>query len=752
MRYLPVLALVLGACGPNDVADAGDGGHDASDTGVDGATDGSTDADADDDDDRPVGDADQDTSPGEPWSYAGDELALSVYAAAFTDERLCDLDGNGTADNSFADLGAGTSALAASVYGGLLGSLSETGTGLGWLLPATSDGGPPGLILVAGEGAQLDSGLHAPSLGLDHCGEPRSVFEEATVVAGDLIDGHGAVPAPLGRDLVPTLGELSGSFVETTAGVSARLTWCLYVSIGDAGAARGPAFAGDLSLLEVLLGGGSVFGASGVPGLRPDIDVDGDGLETVELDGDGRVTRCIDGDRTVISGADCWSDDRLADGFSLVMTFEAIQSTFAGRAPGWAGCCETPYPEPSRFGADWTAPTRARQVVAGGGQTCLLTEDGAVRCWGYNETGQLGCGTAEPIGDDEPASAGCVVDLGGRVVQLAGGFLHTCALLEGGRVRCWGLGDGGRLGYGNTDTIGDDESPASAGDVDVGGTVLQVDVGGTNTCAVLEGGRLRCWGGALFGQLGHGDVEPIGDDETPASAGDIDVGGRVLQVAVGGGHVCALLEDGFVRCWGDGSRGQLGHGDVETIGDDEAPASAGPVDVGGPVARIASGRYNTCALRTDGQVFCWGEGIDGQLGNLSSETIGDDETPALAGPVDVGGPAVDVLLGPSHACVLLEGGGVRCWGSSLHGPLGYGDMHNVGDDETPASVGDIDVGGTVVALSSGKFYNCAIMADLAVRCWGSGADGQLGYGTMDAVGDDETPASAGDVPVFDCGD
>jgi hypothetical protein len=114
------------------------------------------------------------------------------------------------------------------------------------------------------------------------------------------------------------------------------------------------------------------------------------------------------------------------------------------------------------------------------------------------------------------------VDVGGTVTQIVAGENHTCALLDTGSVRCWGLGTSGRLDYGNTNDIGDNETPASAGNVNVGGTVTQV-VTGSQTYALLDTGTVRCWGSSSNGMLGYGNTTIIGDDETPASAGDVDV-------------------------------------------------------------------------------------------------------------------------------------------------------------------------------------------------------------------------------------
>jgi len=148
--------------------------------------------------------------------------------------------------------------------------------------------------------------------------------------------------------------------------------------------------------------------------------------------------------------------------------------------------------------------------------------------------------------------------------QIAAGGSHTCALLSGGTVRCWGLSSSGQLGYANTNTIGDNETPASAGDVNVGGTVTQVVAGGEHTCALLSGGTVRCWGLSSSGQLGYANTNNIGDNETPASAGNVNVGGTVAQLSAGSIHTCALLSGGTVRCWGSASNGRLGYASAQT--------------------------------------------------------------------------------------------------------------------------------------------------------------------------------------------
>jgi alpha-tubulin suppressor-like RCC1 family protein len=366
-----------------------------------------------------------------------------------------------------------------------------------------------------------------------------------------------------------------------------------------------------------------------------------------------------------------------------------------------------------------------------------------VRCWGDNQYSQLGQGpngVAGRIGDDEPASVGADVDVGGSALQVAGGKYSSCAILTGGKLRCWG---GAALGYPPPEQyIGDDETPASAGDVNVGGTVTSVTMGLQHTCALLSSQSVRCWGTGVSHQLGYANTGNIVEAD---AGGDVDVGGPVQQLAAGRNHSCAVLTSGAVRCWGNNGVGELGYARIGNVSMFETPASNGDVSVGGTVKQMTAGGTHSCALLESGAVRCWGENQYGQLGYGNTTNVGDTETPASAGDVDVGGEVEQLVAGERHTCALLVGGGVRCWGT---GSLGYPNELVIGDDETPASVGDIDLGGPASQIAAGGNHTCALLPGGTVRCWGSAYKGELGYGAplVGDVGDNETPAGAGDVP------
>jgi alpha-tubulin suppressor-like RCC1 family protein len=144
----------------------------------------------------------------------------------------------------------------------------------------------------------------------------------------------------------------------------------------------------------------------------------------------------------------------------------------------------------------------------------------------------------------------------------------------------------GQLGYGNTRRIGDNETPASVAPVKLGARrkAIAISASGSHSCAVLNNRRVRCWGGGRFGWLGYGNTRDIGDNEHPGSVGPVKLGRKAVAIQAGGRHTFALLSNGRLRCWGLASSGQLGYGNTRNIGDNEHPASAGPVILGGDVA------------------------------------------------------------------------------------------------------------------------------------------------------------------------
>lgn len=363
-----------------------------------------------------------------------------------------------------------------------------------------------------------------------------------------------------------------------------------------------------------------------------------------------------------------------------------------------------------------------------------------------------GLGASSAIGDDERLGDAAFVDVGGPVQEIHTNGRQTFALLHGGAVRAWGANEGGQLGLGHHETP--TQAPA---DVELGGVALELAVGDGFACGLLEGAVVRCWGANDVGQLGLGHTATIGDDETPAESGVVPLDGITVGLVAGAHHACARQADGTARCWGANDAGQLGLGHTEIVGDDETPSQARPIVLESAVVELAAGESHTCARLTTGAVRCWGANDAGQLGLGHTETIGDDERPELMAAVALGGPAIALAAGARHTCALLDVGGLVCWGEGLDGRLGLGHEDDVGSTMLPASAGTVDLAerlATRVFIGATGSSTCVTLDGGSVRCWGQNDVGQLGLGHTHPMGatPTTTPGQLADVIVAKDGD
>jgi alpha-tubulin suppressor-like RCC1 family protein len=343
-------------------------------------------------------------------------------------------------------------------------------------------------------------------------------------------------------------------------------------------------------------------------------------------------------------------------------------------------------------------------VSAGGWFMCRLTDAATVECWGVNNNAELGDGTT--IDRSTPVA---VSELSGGVSAISTGGSHTCALLKTGGVECWGYNAYGQLGDGTT---GNRSRAVAVSGLSSG--VLAISAGAVHTCAILDGGAVTCWGANFYGTLGDGTktgrITPV-----PVSG----LGGAAVGIAAGGDHTCALLDDGGVKCWGRNSYGQIGDG---TQTDKLIPTAVSGLSTGA-VAVVAGGSH-TCALLNGGGVKCWGSNNRGSLGD---GTRNPSLTPVAVSGLSSGVIAIDA--GPhaesEHTCAVTTGGTAMCWGSNRFGQLGTGT--DLGQPLTPVAVSGLS--GSVSAVTAGMFYSCALLSNGSLQCWGSNYYGQLGDGT-----------------------
>ena len=403
--------------------------------------------------------------------------------------------------------------------------------------------------------------------------------------------------------------------------------------------------------------------------------------------------------------------------------------------------------------------TAAATPVSGGYHVCIQSTVGGVKCWGQNTSGQLGLGDtahrgngASEMGSNLPAVS---LGTGRTALALAPGGYHTCALLDNRQVKCWGSNFAGQLGLGDVNERGDaagemgDSLPTVS--LGAGRTAKAIASGTYYSCAILDNGTLKCWGHNTYGQLGLGDTSHRGDaasemgDSLPAIS--LGTGRTATQLAAGSSHVCALLDNAQVKCWGYNLYGQLGRGDTANRGDgaSEMGDYLTTVSLGTGLSALAivGGGSHTCVILNTNRAKCWGRNSSGQLGLGDTNARGDgasemgDSLPLI--DLGTGRTVLFLSAGYTHSCAILDNYTAKCWGYNTSGDLGLGDTAHrgdgaseMGDSLTTISIG---TGRSFRSISAGFDHNCVRLDDARSKCWGLNSYGQLGLGDTSSRGD-----------------
>ena len=361
------------------------------------------------------------------------------------------------------------------------------------------------------------------------------------------------------------------------------------------------------------------------------------------------------------------------------------------------------------------------QVSSGLEHTCALTSAGKVKCWGEADQGQLGNNaTADKDAPVDVITSGTDTNALGGIVQISAGNDHTCALTQKGTLVCWGKNDNGRLGNDCNDSCADTPHPvkvkASDGDAALLSSVIQVSAGGHHTCGIVVGGRVVCWGWGGRGQLGNTTAS---DKDAPspvrAVSGDGDLEG-VVQISAGIEHTCGVTNAGTIVCWGSGGHGRLGHNAtsssnrpvyVQTSSSDTDPLDG--------VLQVGAGDEHSCALAEPSGgnygFFCWGNGNNGRLSDRCfSSTCANQTTPTgtqyATVPSNGVAKVIQIGRGNNHTCLLFSGDGVvQCWGAGSTGRLGSNQSN---DQDSATNVAANGSGGTLSIGTTMRRYICSV--------------------------------------------
>ncbi|MGZ3721705.1 MAG: RCC1 domain-containing protein, partial [Bdellovibrionales bacterium] len=406
--------------------------------------------------------------------------------------------------------------------------------------------------------------------------------------------------------------------------------------------------------------------------------------------------------------------------------------------------------------------------------SCALYANGDVLCWGYNGYGNI----------EQPANAhvvdtpwGSILPAGKTAIDVYNSGYHTCVVYTDGTVGCQGQGGYGALGYGSFVDIRTLQTVTT-----LPGPATTVAATYYNTCAALSTGAVWCWGDNTYGENGTG---VIGGSTNVANASLLTAG--VVALTSGFAHHCALLSDGTVKCWGYNLQSQLGFSGANS-------ATPTQVTLPRPAVQVSAAGNSTCALLDTGEMYCWGANYFGSLGDGTSlgqvspvkvkgfsdavQSIskgvdrtcailktdgrpmcwgGNDRLNAIAGgqepkaPTDfpgvIGQKVKDVMMAQSWTsnlngsvlqvgCVVLDNGATQCSGDNSYRALGIGGVGVAlysGDPRITLTQASGLGAGTTLALSTGRNFTCALLANTGVKCWGDNSLDQIGNNSVFTV-------------------
>lgn len=369
-----------------------------------------------------------------------------------------------------------------------------------------------------------------------------------------------------------------------------------------------------------------------------------------------------------------------------------------------------PAAAPAAPAAAASTPLSFTKVSVGTSHVCAIVSGGEVYCWGLNADGELGDGTTQ----NRPHPVKVLGLTGLTVTDVIAGNNHTCVRFFTNGMRCWGAGTNGQLGV-SVSPAATYSLPVSVSGLSSG--IGEIDAGGSGTCAEISGAAY-CWGSNLTGQMGNGTLG--GTVYVPAQVSGLSSG--ISSISIGVLSACALTSNALngdsIDCWGYNNYGQVGGGFTSTSGI-SLPVAVNGLGAFASLNTVNVGDSYACTLYSGGSVKCWGRGTFGQMGNGSF--TGTNLTPVSVSSLPL---ASQISTGWYSACARTSAGAAYCWGHGINGQLGNGAFN---DSNVPVLVSGLNSG--VLQVSVGFATACAVLSGGRLKCWGNNQFGQLGDGT-----------------------
>lgn len=254
-----------------------------------------------------------------------------------------------------------------------------------------------------------------------------------------------------------------------------------------------------------------------------------------------------------------------------------------------------------------------------------------------------------------------------KLAEYGSGYEHNCAIMSDDSAYCWGNGQYGSLGTTSTNSS-TTPVPVYTQDVLNGKTIKQITTGYYHTCVIASDDKDYCWGYGLAGRLGdNGIVQKNAPYPVREFATTV-----VSQIAAGNEHTCSLNSERKLYCWGRGVNGELGR---DVLLGSTTPTAVNMNNFGTEsVKQVVAGDKFTCAATVEGTAFCWGSNITGRtgVGLAAGRTQYPTEVKGFNGK-----KVESISTGDSHACAVMSGGQeVYCWGKNDKGQIGNGQSSN----------------------------------------------------------------------------
>ena len=367
----------------------------------------------------------------------------------------------------------------------------------------------------------------------------------------------------------------------------------------------------------------------------------------------------------------------------------------------------------------------AGRIALGDAFTCVVV-DGKVWCWGDNQEGAIGQSLAV-ASSTTPVQVGSI----STATAIAAGSTFACALLDDGTVSCWGRANKGQTGRASTLS-----SPVPQVISGLTG-VTAISAGGDVACAI-SGGAVKCWGDNADGGLGRGSDSPSSDYVPGTVSGlTTGVTAIATTGVLVSSRSCAIKSDTTVKCWGNNAHGTIGNGidgnDVSFVDHYNTPQTV--LDNGTGIAlqsatAIDLGLDQSCVVLANTTAKCWGEGWMGEIGNTSgtrslkaTPVMSEDGFSALSG-------VTAISAGQYVSCVTMSNGHGKCFGDNMNGLMGNGLTGSSGTLGVPIDVVNV---ATFVNVIAGYMHSCGITSAGGVWCWGTVANGRLGAPTRSGI-------------------